>query len=90
MTQDGSSPENEPHDPFALVAQQILEILSATGVTSCEMTLTMNDTAGEALTSTLTVEADEIAPLDEDRAPDQAGLGGVFALFAADDGSQQS
>jgi hypothetical protein len=86
MNQSGSSLENEPDDPFARAARQIAEILSGTGVASCEMTLTMNDTTGTTLSSTLIIDSED---LDEDRAPDQLGLGGVFALFTADGTSEQ-
>ena len=85
MKPNGSSPENEP-DPFAQAAKEIAKILSASGVISCEMTLTMNDMAGATLTSTLTIES---AAMDEDRAPDQTGLDGVFVLFATDDETTQ-
>lgn len=86
MNQSGSSLENEPDDPFARAARQIAEILSGTGVASCEMTFTMNDTTGTTLSSTLIIDSED---LDEDRAPDQSGLGGVFALFTADGTSEK-
>jgi hypothetical protein len=86
MTQSGSSLENEPDDPFARAARQIAEILSGTGVASCEMKLTMNDATGTTMTSTLFIDSDD---LDEDRAPDQSGLDGVFALFTAEGTSEQ-
>jgi hypothetical protein len=86
MTQSGSSLENDSNDPFAEAAKQIAEILSGAGVASCEMKLTMNDATGTTMTSTLFIDSED---LDEDRAPDQSGLDGVFALFNADGISEQ-
>ncbi len=82
MNNIGSSTENAGDDRFDDVARQIAEILSATGVTSCEMTLTMSNDSGAAKTETSTLFIEqEILELDEDIAPDAYGLGAAFVLF---------
>ena len=78
MNKSGSTPENSADDPFEAAVKQIAEILSATGMTSCEMTLTMDDADGAPRTSTKTIERGDLV---EDETPGSA-LDGVFVLFS--------
>lgn len=77
MNQNGYSLENDPDDPIFGADKQPQEVPPEA---SCE-TLTEDD-AEATLDSSLSIKTEV---LDEDRAPDQLDLGGVFFLAYPED-----